>query len=53
MIAGKVEGTERREGRRKQLLDDLKKTVRYCKLKEKILDPLCGELVLEEAMDLS
>ena len=40
----------RRQGRRhKQLLDDLKETSRYWKLKEKAL---CGDLALEEAMDL-
>jgi len=38
VIGRKTEETERREGRRKQLLDDLKKTMKYCKLKEKTLD---------------
>jgi hypothetical protein len=53
VIGGKIGGTERRKERRKQLLDDLKQTMRYCKVKEKILVALCGKLALEEAMDLS
>jgi len=30
--------TERRERRRKQVLDDLKETRRYCELKEEAVD---------------
>jgi len=42
-----------RQGRRhKQLLDDLKEKKRYQKLKEEAPDAFCGELTLEEAMDL-
>jgi hypothetical protein len=37
-IEGRIEVTERRERRRKQLLDDLKETRGYYKLKEKVLD---------------
>ena len=40
-----------RGGRRSKLLpDDLKETRRYGKLKEKSLDPLHGELAVEEAV---
>ena len=35
----------RRERRRKQLLDDLKETRGYRKLKEEILHGICGEFV--------
>jgi hypothetical protein len=38
VIEGKVEGTEKRGRRRKQLLDNLKKTRRYWKVKEEALD---------------
>jgi hypothetical protein len=38
VIEGKVLGKRRRSRRRKQLLDDLKETKRYWKLKEEILD---------------
>jgi len=37
-MLSKIEGTERRGRRRKQLLDDLKETRRYVKLKEAALD---------------
>jgi hypothetical protein len=37
-IEGKIEVKGRRWGRRKQLLDDLKENIRYCKLKEETLD---------------
>jgi hypothetical protein len=53
VFEGKVEITGRRRRRCKQLLDDLKEERRYCILKEEALDLLCGELALEEAMDLS
>jgi hypothetical protein len=36
-----------------QLLDDLKETRRYWKLKEEAQDRTLGELSLEEAIDLS
>jgi hypothetical protein len=49
-IAGRIERTGRRESRRKQLLDDLKEKSGCRKLKE---EALCGELALEEGMDLS
>jgi ribosomal 50S subunit-associated protein YjgA (DUF615 family) len=48
-IQGRIEVMGRREGRRKQLLDDLKEKRGHCKLKE---EALCGEFALEEAMDL-
>jgi hypothetical protein len=37
-IEGMIELTERRERRRKELLDDLKEVIGYCKLKEEALD---------------
>jgi hypothetical protein len=37
-LEGRIEMTERRGRRRKQLLDDLKEKRRYCKLKEETLD---------------
>jgi hypothetical protein len=37
-IEGRTEVTIRRGRRRKQLLNDLKETTRYCKLKEEALD---------------
>jgi len=49
-IRYKEEVTGRRGRRRKQLLDDRKETGGYRKLKE---EALCGELALEEAVDLS
>jgi hypothetical protein len=51
-IEGRIEVTGRRDRRHKQLLDDLQETRGYWKLKEEELDPLCGGLALEEAMDL-
>jgi hypothetical protein len=53
IIEGKILGTRRRERRRTQLLDDLKETRRYWKLKRKLKIALFGELSLEEAIDLS
>ena len=38
VIEGKMEMTVRRGRRSKQLLDDLKETRGYCKLKDKVLD---------------
>jgi hypothetical protein len=49
-IEGRIEVTEGRGRRRKQLLDDLKEKRRYWKLKEEIV--LNGKLALEEATDL-
>jgi len=37
-IEGRIEVTARRERRRKQLLDDLKDKIRYCKLKDEALE---------------
>jgi hypothetical protein len=37
-LEGRIEMTERRGGRRKQLLDDLKEKRRHWKLKEEALD---------------
>jgi hypothetical protein len=39
--------------RHRKLLDDLKGRREYSHLKEETLDLLCGELALEEALDLS
>jgi hypothetical protein len=52
-IEGEIEVTEREGRRHKQLLDDLKETTGYYKLKEEAKLALCGELALEEAVDLS
>jgi hypothetical protein len=52
-IEGKVEETERGGRRRKQLLDVLKETRRYWKLKEEEYILYCRELDWEEIMDLS
>jgi hypothetical protein len=49
-IEGKIEVRIRRGRRRKQILDDLTEKGRYCQLKQKV--GLCGEIALEEAMDL-
>jgi hypothetical protein len=49
-IKGEMEVTGRRGRRRKKLLDDLKEGRGYSHLKE---EALCGELALEEALDLS
>jgi hypothetical protein len=38
MLEGRIEMTGRRGRRRKQLLDDLKGKIKYCKLKEEALD---------------
>jgi hypothetical protein len=47
---GGIEVTGRRGRRRRKLPDDLKKRRGYVHLKE---EALCGELALEEALDLS
>jgi hypothetical protein len=45
--------TGRRERRCKQLLDDVKERGVYRKSKEETPDAPCGELAVEEAVDLS
>jgi len=52
-IEGRTEETGRRGRRCKQLLHDLKEKKGYRKLQKQALDRICGELALEEAMDLS
>jgi hypothetical protein len=52
-IQGKIEVTRRQGRRRMKLLDDLKERRGYSHLKEKLWIALCGELTLEEALDLS
>jgi len=55
-VEGKIEGqkkvTGRRGRRRSQLLDDLEERRGHWKLKEEALDAFCGEVALEETMDL-
>jgi hypothetical protein len=43
----------RRERRHRKLLNDLEERRGYSHLKEEALDRTCGELALEEALDLS
>jgi hypothetical protein len=43
----------RRGRRRKLLLHDFKEKKGYRKLQKDALDRICGELALEEAMDMS
>jgi hypothetical protein len=50
---GKIQVKEKRGRRCKQLLDDVKETRRYRKLKEETLDRFYEELVVEEAVDMS
>jgi hypothetical protein len=45
--------TLRRGRRRRKLLDDLKERRGYAHLKEEAKIAKCGELALEEALDLS
>ena len=52
-IQGGIEVIERQGRRRTKLLDDLKERRGYCHLKEEALYPLCGELGLEETLDVS
>jgi hypothetical protein len=52
-IQGGVEVTGRQGRRRRKLLDDLKERRRYSHLKEEPWIALCGELALEEVLDLS
>ena len=52
-IEGRIEVTGRRERRFKQLLEDLKKTRGYWKLKEEALDRTLWRTGLHEVVDLS
>ena len=52
-IQGGIEVTGRQGRRRRRLLDDLKVKRGYPHLKRKLWIALCGELALEEALDLS
>jgi hypothetical protein len=52
-IEGRIEVTGRRGRRRKQVQENLNEKRGYWKLKEEALIALCGELALEEFMDLS
>ena len=52
VIKGKVEVKGRRGRRRKQLLDNLKETRGYWKLKEEIVITLCALLALKEAVNM-
>jgi hypothetical protein len=51
-IEGKIEVKERRERRCEELLDKVKESRGYWKLKRKHLISLCGELTLEEVIVL-
>jgi hypothetical protein len=53
MIQGEIEMTGRQERRRKKLLDDLRKGEDTLIWRRKLWIALCGELALEEALDLS
>jgi len=52
-IKGGIEVTGKRGRRRRKLLDDLMERRGYSHLKEEALDRICGQLALEEALDLS
>jgi len=52
-IKGGIEVTWRRERRRRKLLDDLRGRRGYSHWRRKLRIALCGELALEEALDLS
>jgi hypothetical protein len=52
-IKGGIEVMERQGRRRKQLLDNLKEIRGYRRLKKETRDPLCGNIYLDEAMDMS
>jgi hypothetical protein len=52
-IQGKIEMTGRQGRRRRKLLDDPKERRGYSHLKEELWVALCGELALEESLDLS
>jgi hypothetical protein len=52
-INGGIEVIGRRGRRSKKLLNDLKGRRGYSHLKEKLQFALCGELALEEALELS
>ena len=51
VIEEKLKGTGRRRRRHKQLLYNLKERREYCKLKEEAVDPMSGELAVEEPKD--
>ena len=53
VIEGKMEEKKRRGRRRKQILEALRKRAFPGKWKRKLLIVLSGELVVEEAMNLS
>jgi len=56
VIEGKIEGrtvTGSKGGRRKQLLHDLKENTKCWIFKKEALAPVCGELALQDATDLS
>jgi hypothetical protein len=53
VIERKIEGTGRRGRKCKQLHYDLEEKREFCKLKEEAIDRMCGEVGLEEAVDLS
>jgi hypothetical protein len=53
VIEGKIDGIGRRGRRYKQLLDGLKGTRRYWKLKQEALDRILWRTCIEESMDLS
>jgi len=52
-IQGGIEVTGRKRRKRRKLLDDLKERRGYSHLKRKLWIALCGELALENALDLS
>jgi len=52
-IKGEIEVTWRRGRRRRKLPNDLKERRGYSHLKRKLYIALCGELALEETLDLS
>jgi hypothetical protein len=52
-IQGGIEVTRRQGRRRRKLLDDPKERRGYSHWKRKLLVAICGELALEEALDLS
>jgi hypothetical protein len=52
-IKGGLEVTGRQGRRHRKLLDDLEERRGYSHLKEEALDRICGELALEEVLDLS
>ena len=51
-VEGRIEVTGRRIRRPRRLQDDLKEARGYRKLKEETLDRACGEVALDESMEL-